>query len=200
VWQKPSIISDGLEPLSNENRVPLKAEIFLLSTTKTGEFMSLLNDIEAVLHSKSLSEANLELALKRVLDHFQCSVGTIHILEEPSGLLVLRASKGVPDIVLDRVRTVPIGKGMAGLAAERRQPVQVCNLQTDRSDAAKPMARETKVEGAIAVPMLVGERLSGVLGVAKPVTYEFEQAEISLLLEIGSLIAKQLDPAVTNNP
>jgi L-methionine (R)-S-oxide reductase len=162
--------------------------------------MSLLNDIEAVLRSKSLSEANLELALKRVLDHFQCSVGTIHILEEPSGLLVLRASKGVPDIVLDRVRTVPIGKGMAGLAAERRQPVQVCNLQTDRSDAAKPMARETKVEGAIAVPMLVGERLSGVLGVAKPVTYEFEQAEISLLLEIGSLIAKQLDPAVTNNP
>jgi len=162
--------------------------------------MSLLKDIEAVLHSKTLSGANLELALNRVLDHFQCSAGTIHILEEPSGLLMLRASKGVPAIVLDRVRTVPIGKGMAGLAAERRQPVQVCNLQTDRSGATKPMARETSVEGAIAVPMLVGDRLSGVLGVAKPVTYEFEQAEISLLLEIGSLIAKQLDPTVANNP
>ena len=132
------------------------------------------------------------MTLTLVLDSLQCSVGTIHLLDEPSGKLMLRAAKGVPDIVLDRVRLVPIGKGMAGLAAERRQPVQVCNLQSDQSGVAEPIARETKMEGSIAVPMLVNERLYGVLGVAKPVTYKFDQAEIDLLLQIGSLIGSHL--------
>lgn len=155
--------------------------------------MSLLNEIESCLNSNGSSGANLEMILSLVLDHLHCSVGTVHLLDESSGVLMLRAAKGVPDIVLDRVRVVPIGKGMAGLAAERRQPVQVCNLQNDQSGVAKPIARETKMEGSIAVPMLVGERLHGVLGVAKPVTYEFEQAEIDLLLQIGSLIGSHPD-------
>ena len=162
--------------------------------------MSLLNEIESCLNPNESSEANLQMILALVLNHLHCSVGTIHILEEPSGMLMLRAAKGVPDVILDRVRVVPIGKGMAGLAAERRQPVQVCNLQSDQSGFAKPMARETKMEGSIAVPMLVGKRLYGVLGVAKPVTYEFDQAEIGLLLQIGSLIAKQFDNPAGHNP
>ena len=164
------------------------------------ESMSLLNEIESFLNSNESSEASLETILTLVLDHLQCSAGTVHILDESSGMLVLRAAKGVPAIVLDRVRVVPIGKGMAGLAAERRQPVQVCNLQSDQSGVAKPMARETKMAGSIAVPMMVGKRLYGVLGVAKPVTYEFDQAEISLLLQIGSFMAKQFDHSAGHNP
>jgi L-methionine (R)-S-oxide reductase len=160
----------------------------------------LLKQIEACIPSSKLSGADLGTILRLILDHLDCFVGTIHVLEESSGMLMLRASKGVPDIVADRVRVVPIGKGMAGLAAERRQPVQVCNLQTDQSGVAKPIARETKVEGSIAVPMLLGERLFGVLGVAKPVTYEFDQSEIDLLLKAGSLVAKRLDSAVAHNP
>jgi signal transduction protein with GAF and PtsI domain len=158
-----------------------------------------LSNIEIVLASENSSQAKFELTLQCILDHFQCSVGTIHILEQQSRTLVLRAAKGVPDVVLGRVRSIPVGKGMAGLAAERRQPVQVCNLQTDQSGAVKPLARETKVEGAIAVPMLAGECLRGVLGVAKATSYEFDQTEIVLLLRIGSLVAQHVDPVVTNN-
>jgi signal transduction protein with GAF and PtsI domain len=86
--------------------------------------MPLLNEIKSCLGSNGSSEVSLEMILTLVLDSLQCSVGTVHFLDELSGALMLRAAKGVPDIVLDRVRMVPVGKGMAGLAAERRQPVQ----------------------------------------------------------------------------
>jgi L-methionine (R)-S-oxide reductase len=162
--------------------------------------MSLLNEIESCLNSNESSQTSLQMILALILNHLHCSVGTIHILGEPSGMLMLHAAKGVPDVVLDRVRSIPIGKGMAGLAAERRQPVQVCNLQSDQSGVAKPIARETKMAGSIAVPMMVGKRLYGVLGVAKAVTYEFDQAEIGLLLQIGRLIAKQFDHPAGPNP
>lgn len=54
--------------------------------------------------------------------------------------------------VLSKLSEIPIGKGMAGIAAERRQPVEMCNLQiemcnlqTDTSEIARPGA---KVEGS----------------------------------------------------
>ena len=46
------------------------------------------------------------------------------------------------------------------------------------------------MEGSVAVPMLVGTTLRGVLGVAKPVPYEFSEAETGLLLEVASAIGE----------
>jgi putative methionine-R-sulfoxide reductase with GAF domain len=84
---------------------------------------------------------------------------------------------------------IPIGKGMAGIAAERKQAVQVCNLQTDTSGVAKPAAKDTKMEGSISAPMLLDGKLFGTLGVGKPVPYEFSDEESDSLMAVGSLIA-----------
>ncbi len=79
---------------------------------------------------------------------------------------------------------------MAGIAAERRQPVEMCNLQTDDSGVARPAAKETKVEGSIAVPMLLDGILYGTLGVAKPVPYNFKEEEVADLLNIGTAVSR----------
>jgi L-methionine (R)-S-oxide reductase len=155
-----------------------------------GTIDPLLGEIKCLFEEEGPIQAALEAILDRVLDRFHCAVGTVHLLDPVSGTLKLRAQKGVAEIILDRIRVVPIGKGMAGLAAERRQPVQVCNLQSDQTGVAKPVAKETKMEGSIAVPMLVNDELHGVLGVAKPLTYEFSQPEIELLMQAGTLIGK----------
>jgi GAF domain-containing protein len=78
---------------------------------------------------------------------------------------------------------------MAGIAAERRQPVEMCNLQTDASGIARPAAKETKVEGSIAVPMMLEGILYGTLGVAKSVPYNFSKEEVDDLLNIGAGIS-----------
>lgn len=129
--------------------------------------------------------------LQRVLDHFDCPVGTIHLLDAADGLLHLKAQRGLPPPVLEKVQVIPIGKGMAGIAAERRQPVQVCNLQTDASGVARPGAKQTQMEGSLAAPMLDGERLAGVFGIAKPIAYDFTPAEQDLLLAVGACIARR---------
>jgi signal transduction protein with GAF and PtsI domain len=152
----------------------------------------LTNEIRRILEEGGVSDSNLLTVLDRVLARFECAVGTIHGLDLSSGMLTLRAQRGVPGILIEKVSNIPIGKGMAGLAAERREPVQVCNLQTDESGFAKPSAKETKMEGSIAVPMLAGDKLCGTLGVAKPIAYEFSKDETSLLLQIGNLIARRL--------
>ncbi len=150
---------------------------------------TLLLDVRKSLESSGAPDAKLEAALVKILAAFDCPVGTIHTLDPKSGLLALRARRGIPDIILDKVKLIPIGKGMAGIAAERKQPVQVCNLQTDSSGVAKPGAKETKMEGTITAPMLKHGELRGTLGVAKPIPYEFNEEETALLMELGALIA-----------
>ncbi|PHM11691.1 GAF domain-containing protein [Nostoc sp. 'Peltigera malacea cyanobiont' DB3992] len=130
--------------------------------------------------------------LTEILAAFDCSTGSIHTLDKDSQLLHLKAYQGIPELLLPKMTIIPIGKGMAGVAAERKRPVQICNLQTDESGVARPSAKETKVEGSIAVPLMLNGRLHGILGIAKPVPYEFTPQEEETLMEIGEAISRKI--------
>jgi L-methionine (R)-S-oxide reductase len=132
--------------------------------------------------------AVLELLLQR----FDCALGTVHLLDQDGVTLRLVADANLPPPVRQIVATVPVGKGMAGIAAERREPVQVCNLQQDDSGVVRPGAKLTQMEGSIAVPMLDGGTLRGVFGVAKPVAYEFSAEESGSLQAVGVALARAL--------
>ncbi len=153
---------------------------------------SLFTDIQGVLDKRGVSDPALEAILDLILKDFDCPVGTIHSIDLSTGQLKLRAQRGIPQMILDKVKMIPIGKGMAGIAAERKEPVQVCNLQTDASGVAKPAAKETKMEGSISVPLLLANTLHGTLGIAKPIPYEFSSEESKRLLRIGHLLSKYL--------
>lgn len=99
----------------------------------------------------AIGSGELASALRATLDSFACSAGTIHVLRD--GALSLAEVTGMPAEFVDRIQTIPIGKGMAGLAAERGEPVTVCNLQQDGSGKARPDARESGMLGSIAVPI-----------------------------------------------
>jgi len=158
---------------------------------------SIREELEKRLSYRATEDTVLQTALEFVLEQSGCAAGTIHSLDSPS-MLCLRARRNIPDALLPRIQQIPIGKGMAGLAAERCEPVQVCNLQTDTSGVAKPGAKETGMEGSIALPIRFEGRVMGVLGVAKPTIYEFKKEEIALLIDLAEVIGKFM--TATNRP
>jgi GAF domain-containing protein len=149
-------------------------------------------DLERLLRDSRLPGKGLRPTLDFILHHFGCGVGTIHRFRPATNDLQLVVHRHIPDMILDRVRLIPFGKGMAGLAAQRREPVEVCNLQTDESGTAKPAARLTGMEGSISVPMLVDGELRGVLGIAKPTPHVFSQTERHLLMKIAAMIGREI--------
>jgi L-methionine (R)-S-oxide reductase len=129
-------------------------------------------------------------ALSQILDRFGADSGTIHLLGDDGALHLRAASRGIPAVVIDTVRRVPIGKGMAGLAVERKQPVNACNIQTDTSGDVRPGARATGLQGSVVVPILCGEAAVGALGIANRHERTFTDAEIELLLRAGRTLAR----------
>ena len=141
----------------------------------------------------ALETGEAQNVLAACLQHFGCQAGTVHLLRE--GVLKLAAHSGIPAQVVQIVETVPVGKGIAGLAAERLQPITICNLQTDSSGQARPGAKATGMEGSIAVPMLTNGALRGVLGIAKASAYDWSEAETQLLLRIAKRLAENMTTA-----
>jgi signal transduction protein with GAF and PtsI domain len=140
--------------------------------------------IEQVRGAKNYSEA-----LSAIIAHFHADSGTIHMLESDGVLHLKAASDGLPEVVLAAVRLVPVGKGMAGLAFERGEPVSKCNIQTATGGDVQPGARVTGMEGALVVPVLHGEKPVGALGIANRVTREFSADETALLIDAGRAVA-----------
>jgi putative methionine-R-sulfoxide reductase with GAF domain len=163
----------------------LNKKTIRMSTKKTARLESII----AHLHRPNIDWQQL---LSEIIMHYECSTGTLHFLDADTSLLKLKAHQGIPDFLLPKLLEIPIGKGMAGIAAERREPVEMCNLQTDASGVARPAAKDTKVEGSIVVPMLYHNALFGTLGIAKTVPYDFTKTEINELLMVATEMCRAL--------
>lgn len=132
--------------------------------------------------------------LSQTISEFGCTTGTLHRLDPADQHLKLVAHQGIPEALMPIIQSIPIGKGIAGSAAQRREPVEMCNLQTDTSGVAKPGAKQTQVQGTLAVPVLDGLRLCGTLGIGKLEPYEFSAEEKSRLISIAQGVAERLLP------
>ncbi len=132
--------------------------------------------------------------LTRTISDFGCTTGTLHRLDPVDQHLKLVAHQGIPEPLMPIIQSIPVGKGIAGTAALKKEPVEICNLQTDTSGVAKPGAKQTQVQGSLAVPILDGERLCGTLGIGKLTPYDFTTEEKERLIGIAREIAGLLLP------
>lgn len=133
--------------------------------------------------------------LETLAADFGCVTGTLHRYDQADQHLKLVAQLGIPPQLMPVIQSIPVGKGIAGAAAETRQPVELCNLQTDTSGVAREGARQTQVQGSLAVPVLDGERLCGTLGIGKREAYEFTAEEKNCLMTLAANVARRLLPA-----
>ena len=130
--------------------------------------------------------------MEETLAKFRSETGTIHILDSEKALLHLAAHFGLPPPMVEVVKSIPVGKGIAGQAVEQNKPVTICNLQTDTSGVAKPGARQTGVGGALCVPIRSGDNIVGTLGVGTVRQHEYTAEETAELEGIGRRIAELL--------
>ncbi|HEU0031974.1 MAG TPA: hypothetical protein VFQ53_15180 [Kofleriaceae bacterium] len=90
--------------------------------------------------------------LEQFLAAHHAVAGTIH-RTTAEGDLELVAAVNIPPPVQDIVRRVPRGKGMAGLALERNEPVSTCNIQTDATGDVRPGAKLVGAQAGVAFPV-----------------------------------------------
>jgi GAF domain-containing protein len=136
---------------------------------------------------KATTYAELEKSLRGLLDGepdlVACAANTsallywslpqlnwcgFYIVEPRTGELVLGPFQGKPACV-----RIPIGKGVCGTAAQRRESVVVTDVHAFPGHIACDSASNSE----IVVPIVDGDRLIGVLDLDSPVHARFDEAD-----------------------
>jgi L-methionine (R)-S-oxide reductase len=89
--------------------------------------------------------------LQSLLGRHGAVAGTVHVVR--GDVLAIAAAVNIPPKVQEVTATIPMGKGMAGLAWQHDKAIQTCNLQEDTSGAVKPGAKAVDAKAAVAVPV-----------------------------------------------
>jgi len=145
--------------------------------------------IQGILDKDSPLEDRIKKSLDVIFEAFDAKNCTFHRADMGDSFLYLVDQIGLPEKIAEIASKIPIGKGMAGICAERKEPVTMCNLQTDDSGVARPAAKDTKVEGAVVVPLVdeSGEVIA-TLGIGKSGEYEYSDDEIRSLQKCAKII------------
>src|SRR5438309_9079428 len=125
--------------------------------------------------------------LESLLDRLGGVAGTVH--EQRGDDLYLTAARNIPPPVVAIVAHVPHGKGMAGVAQVKKQPVQTCNLQTDETGNIKPGAKAVNAQAAIALPVLdEAGAVRAVVGIAWSKEGEIGPAEEQAMMKLAAAL------------
>jgi signal transduction protein with GAF and PtsI domain len=161
----------------------------------TAQTTPALPDLEAHV-ARSLvagGDGRYEAAVRGIASSFGAVTATLHRADVGAEQLYLVAQLGLPPQIIAVTQQIPFGKGIAGLCAVQREPVSLCNLQTDDSGKARPTAKQTGVAGAIAVPVFAPDgALAGVLGVGKLEEHTYTPEELGVLAACAGQIGKAL--------
>ncbi|ULR50476.1 GAF domain-containing protein [Streptomyces deccanensis] len=121
--------------------------------------------------------------------------GSVH-LSEPAeeGEIVLVAAYNLPVSVRNGTAVIPIGKGMAGTAAQRREPVAVPDFQTDTTGVAVRAGRAAGSLGSLTLPVFdpADETLVAVVGLGFTERRDFTPEETAKYAEDAATVRMTL--------
>jgi serine phosphatase RsbU (regulator of sigma subunit)/anti-sigma regulatory factor (Ser/Thr protein kinase) len=148
------------------------------SSRADGERLAALQRItDAALASLSVEQLLRELLL-RISEVLDTDTAAILLLDEGGKVLHARAAKGIEEEVDQGVK-IPLGRGFAGrIAAERRS---IFIEDVDHADILNPILREKGIRSLLGVPLLVEQRVLGVLHVGSLAHRIFTHADRDLL-------------------
>ncbi|NQX70134.1 GAF domain-containing protein [Paenibacillus alba] len=139
--------------------------------TREEQYALLIQQVEALIHDEPNRIANLANAAA-LLGQFLSEVNWVgfYLIDQSNEKkeLVLGPFQGLPACV-----RIPLGKGVCGTAAERRETVLVPDVQAFPGHIACDAASQSE----IVVPILLGDELIGVLDIDSPKLSRFDETD-----------------------
>lgn len=138
--------------------------------SELGAKVETLNEIVEVAVGVPTAAERLGLILERTMRTVGATIGSIMLLDRARQSLRIAASRGLPDDIVAAAE-VRLGEGIAGKVAVLGEPVLVDDIETD-SRFGRANNPKYGSGSFISMPVQVGDRVIGVLNLAKKASAE----------------------------
>jgi two-component sensor histidine kinase/putative methionine-R-sulfoxide reductase with GAF domain len=119
---------------------------------------------------------------------------SLHLLDDASGLFVLRAMHNITEVGEPFSAIVP-GKGIAGQVAATGQPIIVPDLRADDRYRTRDLADAEGWVSVLCVPLVVRDRVVGLFGCFTDSRREFTPTDIELFQALANQTALAIENA-----
>jgi phosphotransferase system enzyme I (PtsP) len=153
--------------------------------------------IQEVNNADSVSEA-LGTLVGRVCDSLETDACAILLVDNDKGEFLLAAENGfnIDSIAEQRV---PFGKGLVGLVAQKKEPINLDNFKDHPEYFSVAQSGEAPYNAFLGVPILYRKRLLGVIIVEREEERRFDDADEAFLVTLAAQLANLLSELGANN-
>ncbi|GJM82434.1 GAF domain-containing protein [Paenibacillus timonensis] len=143
---------------------------------------AVLSQLRALIYEENSQVANLANAAA-LLNFFLDDINWVGFYLYDGQELVLGPFQGLPACI-----RIPLGKGVCGTSAERRETLRIEDVHAFPGHIACDAASNSE----IVVPIVKGDQLLGVLDIDSPLKGRFDAEDQAFLEQFVATLAKQL--------
>ncbi|HPN72761.1 MAG TPA: GAF and ANTAR domain-containing protein [Candidatus Omnitrophota bacterium] len=157
------------------------------------DYLATLTKISKAITSDLYLEDILKLLVNLTAGVMAAKICAIWLIDEDTKELKIRATQAMSQEYL-KERSLKVGEGIVGLVAEEKKPVIIPDVLKDERYKEKKLAKKESLVSMLSVPMMVKDKVVGVINVYTTEPYSFSKSDVDLL----STVANQAAAAIQN--
>ena len=155
-------------------------------------YIETLNKISKAITSDLYLEDMLKLIVTLTANVMKAKICALWLLDEKTETLKIKATQAMSREYV-KERTIKVGEGIVGYVAKHKKPLVILDVLKDERYKEKNLARKEKLVSMLSVPMLVKNKVIGVINCYTTAEYNFEQSDIDLLSTVASQAAVAIE-------
>jgi len=156
------------------------------------DYLKTLNKISRAITSDLYLEDILKLIVTLTANVIKAKVCNVWLIDEKKQEFNIKATQSMHQEYLNK-KTIKLNEGIVGLVAKEKKPKIIFDVLKEEQYKEKKLARKEGLVSMASIPMMVKDKVIGVLNVYTNRPYEFTKAEVTLLSTIANQAAVAIE-------
>jgi len=156
------------------------------------DYLKTLNKISRAITSDLYLEDILKLIVTLTANVIKAKVCNVWLIDEKKQEFNIKATQSMHQEYLNK-KTIKLNEGIVGLVAREKKPKIIFDVLKEEQYKEKKLAKKEGLISMASIPMMVKDKVIGVLNVYTNKPYEFTKAEITLLSTIANQAAVAIE-------
>lgn len=161
--------------------------------TEYKDYLQTLTQISKAITSDLYLEDMLKLIVNLTANVMKAKICSLWLIDEKTKELTIRATQAMSSEYLKK-RSIKLGEGLVGLVAKDKKAIAIENVLDDSRYKEKQLAKKEGLVSMLSVPMMVKNKVIGVVNCYTTKPNKFSKSNIQLL----SAVANQAAVAIEN--
>jgi signal transduction protein with GAF and PtsI domain len=160
----------------------------LYKRTSLQKQIKALTEISQAISSDQYLDDILKLIVTVTAKVMGSKICSLWILDEKEKVLKIRATQAISEEYL-KERSLKLGEGVVGYVAERKTPLAILDVLKEPRYKEKDLARKEGLVSMLSVPLIVKDKVIGVINVYTSHPHEFTETERDILTVVANQAA-----------